>query len=138
MCKDFGQNCPKSLHLPPERLSVPAEKRIVTMSKFRKNSSFWLFLRNCAALAAQINRFAFYSADIIIRPAWDEINQRSVEFLFFWKKLLPFPILIEYAFSSVDATSLFFHIAVLLKHCLFPTFFGKYPPPGLAGSVFRQ
>ena len=35
-CKDFGQNCPKPLHLPLERLSVPAEIRIVTMSEFHQ------------------------------------------------------------------------------------------------------
>ena len=75
-CKDFGQNCPKPLHLPLERLSVPAEIRIVTMSEFRKNSSFGLFLRNCAALAARINRKAVYSVDIIISIVGSAVMSR--------------------------------------------------------------
>ena len=90
-CKDFGQNCPKPLHLPLERLSVPAEIRIVTMSEFRKNSSFWLFLRNCAALAARINRFAVYSVDIIIR-IFDPISgSRTILLLFYVGIPVTFP-----------------------------------------------
>lgn len=64
-CKVFGLNCPKTLHLPLERRGAPVEIRIVTMAEFHKNGSFELFLWNCAAAAARINRKAVYSVDII-------------------------------------------------------------------------
>lgn len=63
-CKAFGLNCPKALHLPLERRSAPVEIRIVTMAEFHKNGLKELFLWNCAAAAARINRKAVYSVDI--------------------------------------------------------------------------
>ena len=64
-CKGFGRNCPKPLHLPRERRGAPVEIRIETMAKFHKSGSKEPFLWNCAATAAQINRKAVYSVDIM-------------------------------------------------------------------------
>ena len=46
--------------------ALPVEIRIVTMAGFHKSGFFEPFLWNCAAAAARINRFAVYSADIMI------------------------------------------------------------------------
>ena len=43
MCKDFGQNSTKPLHLPLKRNSVSAEIRIVTMSEFHQKDYFQPF-----------------------------------------------------------------------------------------------
>ena len=48
-CKDFGGNCPKTLHLPRECCGAPMEKRMATMAEFHKNGSKKPFLWNCAA-----------------------------------------------------------------------------------------
>ena len=74
-CKVFGLNCPKTLHLPLERPSAPAEIRIVTMAEFHKNGSKEPFLWNCAATAARINRFAVYSVDIIVQEKGGSVHR---------------------------------------------------------------
>ena len=54
------------MRTPPVRRKALAEIRIETMAEFHKNGVSGPLLWNCAAAAAQINRKAVYSADIII------------------------------------------------------------------------
>ena len=62
----FWTNLSKPLHLPRERCGAPVEIRIATMAAFHKSGSKEPFLWNCAATAAQRNRKAVSSADIIL------------------------------------------------------------------------
>ena len=74
-------------------------------------------------------------------PLYDQHRMKAINdpsSFFLLEKLFSFPIQNEYVFSSFDASLSSVYIASFSVRCLFPIYFGKYPPPGLADSFIRQ